>query len=105
MSGLRKKRTNSDASLRVLSFLNEHGRKRFRPGDVNQRLIDDRLGDGITELELRQIVVRKTAQWRDNREMCYALRPKTLFNRTNCEQYLGELVPDPVQRNEYRAAH
>lgn len=96
LSGLPKKQANADAARRVLEFLNSTAGKRFRLNKVNLSILEARLEDGITEDQLRKIVVRKAREWLPDDKMRQYLQPKTLFNRTNCENYLGNLIP-PTQ--------
>jgi uncharacterized phage protein (TIGR02220 family) len=53
-------------------------------------LIKQRLRDGIADWQLKAIVSLKCEQWTGT-DMEKYLRPATLFNKTKCEQYLGEL--------------
>jgi uncharacterized phage protein (TIGR02220 family) len=81
-----------EAARRVLAFLNEKAGRAFEPCEPNIGLIIARIKEGATEEKLRQVVVRKCREWKGT-EMEKYLRPKTLFNRTNFAQYVGELVP------------
>lgn len=75
----------------ILAFLNEKAGKAFRPVDTNLDFIIGRLKSGMTSVQARQIIIRKHREWAGTDMEAY-LRPATLFNKTNCEQYLGELV-------------
>ena len=74
----------------VLAWLNEKSGKHFRMIDTNLDLIMARLNSGIPSGQLRAIVTRKIRQWKGTDQEEY-IRPATLFNKTKCEQYLGEL--------------
>lgn len=88
----RRRRNGFDpAAARVLEFLNEKTGRHFRPVATNLRFIEARLRDGHTEQQLKVIVTRKYAHWHGDPKMDEYLRPATLFNRVNCEQYRGEL--------------
>lgn len=87
------KREIRDASKRVLEFLNERAGRQFRLVPTNLEPIQQRLVSGITEADLRKVIVRKCREWKGDEKMARYLRPATLFNRTKCEQYVGELVP------------
>lgn len=78
-------------ALDILSFLNEKAGKRFKTVDANVDMIVARLKEGYTPTELRQIVAKKTRAWANDEKMNEYLRPATLFNKTNCAQYSGEL--------------
>lgn len=86
-----EKQQRKAQAIEILQFLNERAGKAFRPVDTNLDFIAGRLKDGMTPLQARQIILRKQSEWAGT-EMEQYLRPATLFNKTNCEQYLGELV-------------
>jgi len=75
----------------ILAYLNQSARKTFRPGDVNVKLITARLSAGATPELCRRVIDRKVRAWRGDLKMAEYLRPKTLFNAMNFEQYVGEL--------------
>lgn len=76
----------------VLDWLNQKAGKNFRPVEANLALIRARLKDGVEPYQLKAIVSRKVREWGGTEQAKY-LRPETLFNRTKCEQYVGELPP------------
>ena len=80
-----------EKAKKILAFLNFKAGRNYRECDTNLKFIVDRLRDGIEEDQLRQIIVKKSREWRGT-DMELYLRPSTLFNRTKCEQYFGELV-------------
>ncbi len=75
----------------ILAWLNEKARRNFRSSEANLGFIIARLKDGILPGQLRAIVTRKCREWSTDEKMCKFLRPETLFGRTKCESYLGEL--------------
>lgn len=79
-------------AIEILGFLNEKVGRVYRPTDTNLKLIIARLRDGVTPVQLRQIILRKQRDWAGDAKMEMYLRPATLFNQTKCEQYIGELV-------------
>jgi uncharacterized phage protein (TIGR02220 family) len=90
------KNTELKAQAReVLEFLNEKAGRAFRPVDATLKPIISRLKSGVTVQDCKTIIVRKHREWKSNPEMETYLRPKTLFNATNFEQYLGECVVAP----------
>ena len=95
-----KSKINGVESRQILDFLNTTAGKRFRPSKTNLDFIRCRLEDGITHDQLRKIIVRKSREWLPDQKMRNYLRPATLFNRTQCEQYLGELVPPNEEKHE-----
>ena len=74
----------------VLNFLNTKAGKNFRVTDTNLDFIVGRLKDGVSLEQCKAIIVRKCRSWKGT-DMEPCLRPATLFNKTKCEQYLGEL--------------
>jgi uncharacterized phage protein (TIGR02220 family) len=84
----------------VLEFLNFKTGKKFRlESDVNLKMVMARLSSGAPVGKCKQIIAKKTREWKDDEVMSKYLRPATLFNATKFEQYLGELViiPDEVK--------
>jgi len=79
-------------ALEILEFLNEKTGKKFRPVDTNLKLIMARLKSGVTVIDCRQVIAKKNREWKGDPKMFEWLRPKTLFNVDNFEQYIGELV-------------
>lgn len=85
-------------AIQVLNFLNEKTGRAYRPVKANLDFIVGRLKDGATETELRQVIAKKTREWKGDPKMDICLRPKTLFNATNFAQYQGELL-QPEKNN------
>lgn len=81
-----------DLAKTILSFLNEKTGKNFRPVKANLDLIIARLNEGYEEDQFRQVIAMLTRKWSKDENMISYLRPKTLFNRTNFANYVGELV-------------
>jgi uncharacterized phage protein (TIGR02220 family) len=75
----------------ILIFLNDKTGKNYRPGKVNLDFIAERLKEGATPDECRQVIAKKAREWKGS-EMEGYLRPATLFNRTKFAQYQGELI-------------
>ena len=76
----------------VLEFLNAKANRNYRPVPANLDMIKARLKE-YTLIELKQVIALQVREWLGDDKMDKFLRPKTLFNRTNCAQYIGELVP------------
>lgn len=83
-----------DESAEILQFLNEKARRNFRPTKVNLKLIRERLKEGYTPTECRQVIVRKCREWVHDDKMRQYLRPATIFGREKFNQYAGELVDE-----------
>lgn len=81
-------------AMEVLQFLNEKTGRTYRPVDTNLKLIMARLKSGATVMDCRQVIAKKTREWKGDPKMVDYLRPATLFNATKFEQYLGELLPE-----------
>lgn len=86
----RQPRADKSAAKRLLAYLNEQAGKNFQDSDANLSMIEARLGE-YDEKTLRGVIVDRCGQWKDNEEMREYLRPATLFNKTKCAQYVGEL--------------
>ena len=76
----------------ILEFLNAKTGRRYRLEKANLKLIMARLRTGATVMDCRQVIAKKTREWKGNAKMEEYLRPATLFNAEKFEQYLGELV-------------
>lgn len=85
-----KQKFKADAEA-ILAFLNEKTGKRYRAVRANLDFIADRLKEGATVIECRQVIAKKAREWAGTDREEY-LRPATLFNRTKFAQYQGELV-------------
>jgi uncharacterized phage protein (TIGR02220 family) len=83
-------------AIEILDWLNEKTGRAYRNTDANISLIEGRLREGLAPAVLRKIVSVKTREWGADEKMCHYLRPATLFNRTKCEQYVGELGPETL---------
>ena len=79
------------AAKDVLDYLNRKTKRAYRSVPANLNLIEARIRDGTSIDQLKTIIDAKTAQWLDDPKMVDYLRPSTLFNRTKCEQYLGQI--------------
>jgi|GEM_PF-1314138 len=87
-------------ALEVLQFLNLKTGRVYRPVDTNLKLIMARLKTGATVVDCRQVIAKKTREWKGDAKMAEYLRPATLFNATKFEQYMGELVVVPEEEDE-----
>lgn len=80
----------SEESKAILRWLNEKAGKHFGPRPAHLRFIEARLKDHEPWV-LRKVVTLKVKEWADDPKSRVWLRPKTLFNETNFENYVGEL--------------
>jgi uncharacterized phage protein (TIGR02220 family) len=74
-------------ALAILEFLNQKAKRNYRPVETNLQLIGSRLASGVTITQCRQVIVKKTREWSNDENMANYLRPATLFNPINFEQY------------------
>ena len=86
-----ERRLRTQQAREVLAWLNAKSGKNFRDSVPTMRAIVARLASGVEAWQLKAIVSRKTRDWAGDPKMREYLRPATLFNATNCENYLGEL--------------
>lgn len=99
---LQEERQRKSEASEVLEYLNASASRSYRAVDANLTLITARLKDGVTVDQLKAVVTKKCRDWGGDLKMKDYLRPATLFNRTNFEQYLGELgsATVPTRRSE-----
>jgi len=75
----------------ILEFLNEKTGRQFRPTKVNLELINARMKEGYTPEECRMVIAIQCRKWKNDEKMKEYLRPSTLFNRKNFNQYAGDI--------------
>lgn len=75
----------------ILAWLNDKAGTRFEAIPTNLDLIEARLKEGRPAWLLKKLVSVKAKAWPRGHEMHEFLRPATLFNRTKCAQYIGQL--------------
>lgn len=96
-----------DVTHFVISYLNEKTGKQFKTTSAaTKKFINARVKEGYTQQDFIQVIDLKVTQWNNNPEYRAYLRPSTLFNPTNFENYLNEqpVIPtQAVQRHVYRA--
>lgn len=85
-----EKKERREAAKRVLDFLNQKYQSRF-VSDIFVKMIELRLSENLTEQDLRRIVCMKFDEWATNDKMYRHLTPKTIFNKSNCHNYYGQL--------------
>ncbi|HEX8894430.1 MAG TPA: conserved phage C-terminal domain-containing protein [Terriglobales bacterium] len=81
----------SDSVKEILAHLNALTGSNFRMVESNARLIRARLAEDVTVEQAKAVIDAKVKKWAKDKKMSDYLRPKTLFNATNFEQYLAEL--------------
>lgn len=78
---------------RIIDHLNATAGKRYRLGDSTRKIIAARLNEGFTEADLRTVIEKKSAGWKDDDKMEKYLRPETLFQASKFDGYLNEPWP------------
>ena len=91
MSGKPDHAANGKESKALLEFLNEKTGRKYQPVPANLKLIEARINE-YGEQPLRSMIAMKVRKWKTDEKMKEFLRPKTLFNATNCANYIGELL-------------
>lgn len=91
-----KKLSLVDQAELIIKFLNDKTGKNYPTKNPKGRstanidIVVCRLKEGWEIADFKAVIARKAREWKDNDKMSYCLRPKTLFNRTNFETYIGE---------------
>jgi uncharacterized phage protein (TIGR02220 family) len=86
----------SDSVKEILAHLNARTGSNFRMVESNARLIRARLAEDVTIEQVKAVIDAKVKQWAKDKKQAIYLRPKTLFNATNFEQYLAALPKQPA---------
>jgi uncharacterized phage protein (TIGR02220 family) len=87
---LREKSEMKKQATEVIAFLNEQIGRSYEFSDTNLGFVMGRLKEGATVDQCRQVIARKKREWMGDEKMNTYLRPKTLFSKTNFQQYVGE---------------
>jgi uncharacterized phage protein (TIGR02220 family) len=83
----------SDSVQEILGHLNARTGSNFRKVDSNVQLVAARLREGATVKQCKAVIDAKVSEWGKDKKFSLYLRPKTLFNATNFEQYLAQIGP------------
>lgn len=84
-------------------YLNEKVKSHFDPKNKSSRtLIKARYAEGRTLEQFKQVIDKKVAQWFNDEKMLKYLRPSTLFNATNFENYLNEPFNPEIESQKTR---
>jgi len=72
-------------------YLNDKAKKNFDPKNkATRRLVQARYNEGRTLDQFKTVIDKKVAEWFTSEKMLLYLRPSTLFNATNFENYLNQ---------------
>jgi uncharacterized phage protein (TIGR02220 family) len=75
----------------VIDYLNDKAKKQFNPNSkATIRLVEARYRDGYGLDEFKRVIDLKVKNWLHDAHWKSYLRPSTLFNATNFENYLEE---------------
>jgi uncharacterized phage protein (TIGR02220 family) len=89
-----------DTAKRLVDFLRIKTGRRYQYKDTTLKPILQRLKEGATEIECKQVIIRKHRDWGHLKDMEKYLRPSTLFRKENFEsKYLPECVSE-VEKKE-----
>lgn len=72
-------------------YLNEKTKSKFDPKNkATIRLVKARYNEGRTLDDFKNVIDKKCSEWLTNEKMLPYLRPSTLFNATNFENYINQ---------------
>ena len=92
---VKKRDTLSGRCALIINYLNEKTGSNFDPkNESTTDLIKARFNEGRTVKDFIEVIDTKLEDWLTDGKMVRFLRPSTLFNRTNFENYLNEPKPD-----------
>ena len=91
-----KPRNVQDEARAAIEFLNRKTGRNFRPTQVNLNFVIARLREGYTLAEVKVVTVMKCREWLHDEKMNAYLRPATLYNCTNFNQYAGLITGDVI---------
>ncbi|WP_158231584.1 conserved phage C-terminal domain-containing protein [Sporosarcina sp. P18a] len=90
----------------VIAYLNEQTGKQFKATSAaTKKFIHARVKEGYTREDFIRVIDRKVSQWNHHPEYRAYLRPSTLFNPTNFENYLNEQPAKPIQTTQNYVLH
>jgi len=76
-------------AIEVLEELNKLTDRHYRPVPANLEMITARLKEGFTVQDLKDVILDRCQEWYQDPKMSQYIRPKTIFNKTNCANYQG----------------
>ena len=86
-----KNKQFKEESIEILKFLNFKSGRNYQLVDTHLDSITALLKAGNSADVIRQVIALKTGEWANDPTMEMYLRPKTLFNKTNFNNYVGSL--------------
>lgn len=95
-----------DVTHFVIAYLNEKTGKQFKATSAaTKKFINARVKEGYTQQDFIQVIDLKVSQWNNDPKYHAYLRPSTLFNPTNFENYLNEQPVIPTQVVQRQVYH
>ena len=93
-------------SRSLISYLNEKSGGKYKPTEELTDRIGELLDAGYTEKDMRDVIDKKVAEWKDDSKMRGYLRPRTLFG-DKFEEYVSapESLEIENQRKEEQRKH
>ncbi len=89
----------------VIDYLNDKARKQFKVSSkATIRLVTARFGEGYCLADFKKVIDIKVKDWLREPHWEKYLRPSTLFNATNFENYLGESKGSQVLKEKMSAS-
>jgi uncharacterized phage protein (TIGR02220 family) len=79
----------------LIAFLNLRTGRAFPASVQNLSLIDARLREGWSFQQCKTMMMRKWHDWGKDERMAQFVRPRTLFNRTRCAEYMAQIGETP----------
>lgn len=89
-----------DTAKRLIDFLRKKTGRNYQHKPTTLKHILQRLKEGATEIQCKQVILRKHRDWAHLKDMEKYIRPSTLFSKTNFwDKYLPECVSD-IEKKE-----
>ena len=89
-------------SSSLISYLNKQVGGRYRVTDEIKNRIGELLAAGYTSTDMRLVIDKKVAEWKDSDKMRAYLRPRTLFG-DKFEEYVNAPVPVEIEKEQEKA--
>lgn len=89
-------------SSALISYLNKEVGSRYKATEEITRRIGALLAAGYTSTDMRAVIDKKVAEWKDNPTMRSYLRPRTLFG-DRFEEYADAPAPVEVEKEQEKA--
>lgn len=89
----------SSLSSSLIEYLNEKSGGKYKADEKTTDRIGELLSAGYTEKDMRDVIDKKVAEWKDSPKMRSYLRPRTLFG-DKFEEYVSGPVPVEVENQQ-----